>query len=834
MSETLTSTSNLHRAQLLVSLLTLLLGMVWLLAPDESDLGLAHYLPLHTFLESGAIVVAVMIFSVAWHSYRRERSGNVVILACVMIAVALLDFGHVLSFKGMPDFVTPAGVEKSIDFWLAARFMAALGLVAVALRPDVPLKSPGMRHVLLVLVLAMVAGAYWVALFAAEILPRTFVEGQGLTPFKIGAEYFIMGLFALAAMSFHRRARMPGHHDGADLFAAAAISVLSEACFTLYTGVSDTFNLLGHVYKGVAYFYLYRAVFVQSVREPFLRAAAAEEEAFVRVEELGESRRIIENARKEWAAAFDAVQSPMFLHDRDYRILRANRAYARCAGLSYREFVGRPYWEVFPKGTGPTVACAELMAHDHDVQMEEIYPGDGRIYLSRGSVVRDEAGNYTFSVHVMDDITERKTLEERLRFQASHDALTDLVNRREFEERLRQRLEEESRNDVTAALLYIDLDQFKVLNDTCGHAAGDALLRELGSVLQAEMGPSQLLARLGGDEFGVLAEHCALDEALEIAERLLDAVNDFRFTWEGKPFTLGASVGVVMLSADTTKDMAGVLSAADTACYMAKDLGRNRVQVFEWDDREIAARRDQMHWVGPIRTALDEGRFRLWFQRIVPFAATGKPHFEVLLRMVGEDGLIVPPAKFVPAAERYGLAPALDRWVIEHALVTYAASGQKGDVMGINLSGASITDDTLPAFVDAMLHAHGVAPQAICFEITETAAISHLGRAQDFIAHIKALGCRLALDDFGSGMSSFAYLKNLPVDYLKIDGAFVRNLLQDRMDLAFVEAIVRMARALGIETIAEFVENDAIREKLRELGVNYCQGYGIHKPEPWG
>ena len=444
-------------------------------------------------------------------------------------------------------------------------------------------------------------------------------------------------------------------------------------------------------------------------------------------------------------------------------------------------------------------------------------------------------------VRLLADIEARRSAEATLSWQATHDTLTDLENRRQFEATLARHLESARGRGTSHAVLYIDLDQFKVVNDTCGHAAGDELLRQLSRVLLAGMRRGDSLARLGGDEFGVALERCDLLQAQRVAAHLLAQIRAFRFAWQGQVFALGASIGVAAVTAES-RDLESVLAAADTACAVAKDRGRNRVQVYSESDEEVSARHGQMGWFSRITRCVEEGRFYLHCQRVVALGgagASGEEYIELLLRMTDEDGRLVLPGAFIPAAERYHLMGTIDRWVVGRALRCLGAIslGRRASAaaprFGVNLSGMSLGD---PAFADYVLECFeqtGTPPSAVCFEITETAAISNLARAARFIGRFRDLGCRFALDDFGAGLSSFAYLKSLPVDYLKIDGGFVRGSCCDRVDLAAVDAARRLAQAVGAKTIAECVETTEILERMRDLGIDFGQGHLIHVPEPY-
>ncbi|WON72758.1 EAL domain-containing protein [Nitrosospira sp. Is2] len=447
--------------------------------------------------------------------------------------------------------------------------------------------------------------------------------------------------------------------------------------------------------------------------------------------------------------------------------------------------------------------------------------------------ILDQHGEIVGTVLVFHDVTHAEKMAMQMTHQASHDALTGLINRREFERRLDHALVTAKVDAKQHTLLYLDLDQFKIVNDTCGHMAGDELLRQLTSVLQAKVRRNDTLARLGGDEFGVLLESCTTVPAVNVAEMLLKTVHEFRFVCKEKVFQLGLSIGLVTFS-DGKETLADILRMADAACYLAKDKGRNRVQIYTPEDAALAQRSREMGWVVRIQKALEENRFVLYSQKILRLnSLEDGDHYELLLRMQDEDGTLIPPMAFIPAAERYGLMPQLDRWVITTAFAQYEGRHPAGTSVGtcaINLSGASICDENFYEFVTEQFDLYKVPPGGICFEITETSAISNLTQAVVLMGKLKEQGCRFSLDDFGSGMSSFTYLKRLPVDYLKIDGEFVKDMMDDPIDQAMVEAINSIGHVMNIKTIAEFVENDAILGALERIGVDYAQGYGIEKP----
>jgi two-component system CheB/CheR fusion protein len=539
----------------------------------------------------------------------------------------------------------------------------------------------------------------------------------------------------------------------------------------------------------------------------------------------------------------DSAGEGIYSVDREGRCTFVNRAAQDLLGYSRHELLGKrmgmlvhrsepggsdqedsPVSVVLRTGSGVRVDDELIWRKD-----DSSFPAEYSSYpiLEDGQVVG--------AVVVFRDVTEARSMAMQLEYQATHDALTGLANRREFQIRLDHALlkaRHEGRNHV---LLFLDLDQFKVVNDTSGHAAGDELLRALADEFKAMIRSGDTLARLGGDEFGLLLESCDLDYGLKLAERIRKAVQDFRFGWEGNNFTIGVSIGVVPISAESL-NTAAVLAAADTACYSAKDAGRNRVKVYRADDTAFMRRQGDMRWIGQVHQALRENQLQMFYQTLRPLSGRAEPglHIELLLRMKTYKGEYISPSAFLPAAERAGLTPEIDRWVIHRAFSWLAQRGEDEELTlcSINLSGHSLSDRNFLEFVIQQFEHHGLEPSRVCFEVTETAAIANLSNARRLFSTLAKMGSRFALDDFGTGMSSYSYLKSLPVDYLKIDGTFVRDIATDPIDLALVKSINDIGHVMGKQTIAEYVENGDILEKVIELGVDFAQGYEVDRPRP--
>ncbi|MDI1230225.1 MAG: EAL domain-containing protein [Methylobacter sp.] len=545
-------------------------------------------------------------------------------------------------------------------------------------------------------------------------------------------------------------------------------------------------------------------------------------------------------AKDRYLALYDDNPTMVFNLKVDGRILSVNRTGARHLGLSVDEVQGCSIFDFVHGDDLPIMhdlveCCLTRPLRVYKQELRQICH-KGRIIWVRATARLVENEHQQNSLLLVgEDITEARLLSENIAYQASHDALTGLANRSEFDSYIKQAVALAYADNSEHVLCYLDLDQFKVVNDTCGHLAGDELLRQLGELLRTHTRKQDFVARLGGDEFGVLMINCSLNEAFLACENLRDLVKDFRFAWEDRSFTIGVSIGISAING-SSGNAVNLLKEADSACYVAKDNGRNRVHVFSPDDEELALRQGEMQWVEKIQQGLEQNRFCLYGQPIVAITPHEEGmHFETLVRYRENDGGIIPPGAFLPAAERYNLAPLLDRWVISHLfewIATKPGFIDELSLCSVNLSGLSLSDETMLAFISEQFSKWAIPAHKICFEVTETAAIANLSYATKFIKQLKERGCLFSLDDFGSGLSSFAYLKNLPVDYLKIDGLFVKDMLNDKVDLAMVKSINEVGHVMGKKTIAEFVENEQIFNLLNVLGVDYAQGYGIGKPVP--
>lgn len=543
---------------------------------------------------------------------------------------------------------------------------------------------------------------------------------------------------------------------------------------------------------------------------------------------------------------YDQINDGIIAVDREGRITYLNIVAEQLTGWTLGEAWGANIDDIYHVLDEERLEGVENPVAQCFRTHENVINQDARVLLRKGGweffvtdstiPLFDTQSDISGAVMIFTDISELRGVERRLEYEVNHDSLTGLINRNQFVRHLQDVLENIHAGEGQHALLHLDLDQFKLINDSYGHDAGDKLLRELSAMLVAQLSEGDCLARLGGDEFGIILKKYPLDRAKRKAKHLCSSIRDYCFYWQDKPFHIGASIGLVPLH-DQDQELPQILRMANSACYVAKQQGRNRVHIYQHQDSTLTQRDGDIRWTKRIRHALRENRFQLYCQNIVPLAADGSlnTHNEILLRMIDEDGKVLRPAAFIAAAERYHLMPAIDRWVITAAMQLLGercARGESNSVYSINISGQSLDDEEFLGFVVDQFDRGKVSPETICFEITETTAASSLMVVQRFIAVLRGMGCLFALDDFGRGVSSFAYLKNLDVDYLKIDGMFVRDLAADKVGFAMVESINNISHIMGVQTIAEFVETNEVLEKLVEMGVDHVQGYHLGHPQP--
>ncbi len=540
---------------------------------------------------------------------------------------------------------------------------------------------------------------------------------------------------------------------------------------------------------------------------------------------------------------YDDNPSMFFTVERDGTMSSVNRYGAEMLGYEVDALIGRAFEELYPEDQRQALRehlerCFEEQETLHRWEARKRHQDGSTLWVrTTARVVVADDGEPSLLI-VCEDLTETRTLSEILNYESSHDSLTGLLNRREFERRVTEALRRSEDSASEHALCYVDLNQFQLINETLGHEAGDDLLRRLARLFQQQARPRDALARLGGDEFGVLMEFCSVAEACDVARSIRRAIESFRFDWQEQRLSVSAGIAVVPIGVAGSQEIGQVMQAADTACFAAKQAGLNQIHVYHPEDVEIARRQGEMRWVSRILMALQEDRFTLYQQRISPVADDGGGHhFEILLRMLDADDGTIAPGSFLPVAERHRLIERLDRWVIANTLEWLASQrAELADLFlcAINLSGHSLGNERTLRFLEDQIARFEIPPEKLCFEVTETVAAQDPDKATRFIGALRDRGCHIALDDFGTGVSSFGYLRTLPVDFVKIDGIFVKDILEDPADDVLVASINRVAHALGKKTIAEYVESEQILRRMAEIGVDFVQGYGVGPPEPLG
>lgn len=936
-------------AMLVIACLAILSGIPHAMLPQP--VMLEDYLAFHNMVEILAVVVAAMIFGVGWHAAKARGPAFLIVLSVAFLAVGLLDVAHLLSYAGMPHFVTPSGAEKAINFWLAARITAAVALLAAVLMPRVSVNS-GLRYAALAAALAWVGAVYWVVIYQTEWLPATFIPGQGLTPFKIGVEYFIVGLHVAAALVILSRPRTVSNDAAPYLLAAVSIMALSELSFTLYSQVNDGFNFLGHVYKVVAYGFLYRAIFVVAVQQPHRELAVSET-----------------NSRKNeqrFRMIFDAAPNALFLLDAGGRIVMVNSTAETMLGYSHGEMIGQPMETLFPEtmrttyaeqharhtahpAPGPVAVQGDLYVRHKNgdgipvsISLSQIVLDDKRETLA---VVRDttttkemenllrrhsqefqalvdnapdviarfdreqrflyanpaielaigvghgecwgktwaelglpleaaepwrhsvdevfehgeaatvECGieipqlglrhfhvrmvperdmeNRVVSVLVIArDISERKRHEDQLFHQARHDVLTGLPNRALILDRLQQAISHAQRGQRLLAVAYLDLDHFKDINDTLGHDAGDELLRQAATRINGALRQGDTVGRQSGDEFILLLPDIVhIEDVTIVAEKVLDTLVR-PFMLNGREVYVTGSLGLSICPSDG-EDAESLLRNADIAMYRAKEEGRNsfRFYVSEMDER-MRARVEIEH---DLRLAIKRGELMLHYQPRVSLISGAILGFEALVRWNHPREGLISPDRFIGVAEDTGLIMPLGDWVLETACRRarqWQDMGLPEMRMSVNLSARQFRDPGLVGRVERVLAETGLDPAFLELEITESTVMHDSEAAIGTLRALKKLGIALSVDDFGTGYSSLSYLKLFPIDVLKIDRSFVRDLTTDADDAAIVRAIVTLSHSLGLVVVAEGVEEVAQAAFLRDVKCDELQGYYFSRPLP--
>jgi len=819
------NSSELTRAWRWVAALALTYALLWF-SGEKADLGLSGYLPLHTTMEMASIVAAMLSFGIAWYAYAEDRAGNVVLIGTVLFGTALLDFAHVLSFQGMPVFVTASSPHKAITFWLAARYLAAFGLLIIALRDWQRPLAPKTRYWLLASVAAYVAAICRLQLFNPELVPEFFIAGQGLTPLKVFLEYILVAIDVSAALIFYHQARNGARFNAADLFAAAAIAALSELCFTLYASVSDLFNTAGHLYKIVCYGFIFRAVFVATVRQPFTALSVA----------LDKERQLSAE-QHTFVRTLNMLDEAVLEITLGGKVISANQGWWKLAGIA-------------PDSDCRVQDClSEEDRSAFELHLEKLASGDRREFKGRFRVLSDhhaeqwiecrflaEVGDdgHTVSVRgVLRDITKSYQQERHITHMALHDALTGLPNRVLLEDRLHIAIQLAARSHRHVAVCFLDLDHFKDVNDAYGHKTGDALLVMLSALLKKELRECDTLARWGGDEFVMLLPELACgDDARQVAQKLLQVM---RQTFELEDLAVSATFSMgIALYPDDGGNLDELLAQADRAMFYAKSQGRNNCQLFSDMSHRGLGKKDLYIQVR-LAQAIREERITVWFQPQVKVSAEGVrlTGAEALARWHDEELGWISPASFIPMAENLGLIGALGSSVRRQALGHFQVWRQTRPEfqLAINVSKRQLfaTD-----FIDTLLAdvAHyEIPPSALVLEVTESVALMDVEFAEERLRQLSAAGFPLSIDDFGTGYASLSQLHELPVSELKIDISFVRR-INTPEGLRMVQVIINLAQTLRLRTVAEGVEDQATATILHELGADLLQGYYFAHPCP--
>ena len=818
---------NLTRAARWVGGLALLYVLLWIF-PFAADMGLSRFLPLHTALETAAIVAAMLSFGIAWNAWAESRPGNVILIGAVLFGAGLLDFAHTLSYHGMPDFVTPSSAQKGIAFWLAARYLVAVGLLAAALRPWRASLRANIRYRLMTWVAVYVMAIYWLVLFHPDQLPDFFVVGRGLTPLKVLLEHGLVALYATTAVLFYRQARRGAGLNAVELFSAAAIAALSELCFTLYASVSDVFNIAGHFYKVLSYGFIFRAVFVDSVRQPFEalnvalakeRDLSAEQNSFVSTLNMLDeavleitAEGLIIRANAGWwqligatpAADFKLLDS-MKEEDRD-----GFRLYLLELNDGLRdEFRGR--FRFAGAQLDKLMDCRFVAERD----------SEGRMYGVRG---------------VLRDITKSHQQERHIAHMALHDALTNLPNRALLEDRIHKAIQLAERRGHRVAVCFIDVDHFKNINDAYGHKTGDALLVNLAQAIKNKLHDGDTLARWSGDEFVILLpELTGADLGRQVAQGLVDEIQQ-TFELDGLAVNVTFSMGIALYP-DDGQDVDELLAQADRAMFHAKAQGRNNFQMF-CDMANKGLDKKELHIQSRLAQAISDERIAVWFQPLVAArlqrnGGVRLAGVEALSRWHDEDLGWILPGRFIPMAESLGLIAELGNLVRRQAFEQFRQWRTTHPALHLALN---ISKRQLFAanFIDVLkedVEFYGIPTTAVILEVTESVAMMDVEFAEERLRQLSAAGFTLSIDDFGTGYASLSQLHELPVGEVKIDISFVRR-IHTPEGLRMVQAIVSMAQALELRTVAEGIEDEATAVVLRRLGVDLLQGYHFGRPCP--
>ena len=805
------------RVAVLLLVLALCQFIAWVIPATPGASGIEHYLPLHALMETVAIVIAMMVFMVGWNSHGEKTSGNLVLLSCLFFAIGWLDFSHTASYSGMPDFVSHNGPDKQLNFWIAARLLAAIALLLVALRPwDRGIRKYSKYALLIALMLGVVA-LNWVVIHDQEALPDLFIPGQGLTPLKKNLEYACIAINLITMLLLWTKMRTTQTFNAPLLFAAAAVMAMSEFYFTLYTTMTGAYNVLGHVYKVISYLIIYRAVVVESIERPYLQLA---------------------QTRKNLALAVEASTTGMIMVDGEGRITLTNAQTDTMFGYPSGALVGVSIQALIPPAQREQHA---LLVQSYLHGPTERKMGEGRELFGRHKLghdfrveigltpISDEGNHYVIASIV--DVTTRVEHEQRINQLIYFDPLTGLPNRTLLQDRVSQAIRTASRVNACLAIFFLDLDHFKNVNDSLGHSTGDDLLVAVGERLKTSVRESDTVARLGGDEFVIALAVADATDAAVIAIKLQESLS--------QPYVIGPhmlvatpSIGIAMYPEDGA-DFAVLYQHADTAMYQAKEDGRNGYRFFT---KKMHSHTERMLTLGnAMHKALEQEQFYLNYQPQLSVDGRRVVGVEALLRWLHPTLGMISPAEFIPLAESNGQIISIGTWVLRTAvrqLRAWMDAGLPPMVMAVNLSAVQFRQPNLPVLVTQILEEAALPPHYLELELTEGVTMGDPQSAIGVMDELHARGVRMSIDDFGTGYSSLSYLKKFKIYKLKIDQSFVRDIATDPDDRAIVTAIVEMSHSLGFVAIAEGVETPAQQEFLIQNGCDEVQGYLFSKPLP--
>lgn len=766
----------------------------------------------HILTEIFSVLVSILVFSTGFHIPEEQRPLAPIFLAAAFLGVGMLDFLHLVSYPGLADFITPNTPQKATLFWMAARLLAAVAMVVYVLLPTTPLPTgAAIRPSLLAASFGYTLIWGYIGIWRADWLPLVYDPARGLTTFNVATEWVVTVLHLAALVLLLAKGDEAVRGNRKTLVVALTMMIAAELCFTLYRELTDATSTLGHLYKIAAYLMIYRGIFLESVRLPLIR--------------LDLTRQALARSEKEWQDTFDAITDPVFIHDHEYRVIRCNRSYAAAARLGNAAIIGRPYYEIFPKTATPAACCRAALSRQEGIAEETYVPELDRYYNIHFIPVNDAKGSYRHSLHVMNDITAHKLHEKELRYRATHDALTGLPNRTLFLDRLNQALHQAKHSNQLVVIMLLDLDNFKAVNNGYGHAVGDEFLVKMATRFRRALRESDTVARLGGDEFAVLLPNFkSIEKTARVVEKIRETFATPILMESGLELYSGASIGIAFFPQDGT-DEHTLMRHADLAMYHAKAAGRGTWAFFGPDIDQRLHEDLQLH--GRLKHALDEGRFTLHYQPQVETTTGSLVSAEALLRW--HDDLLgeVSPVRFIAVAEATGLIHLIDEWVLGEACRQIAAWHRRGQALrvAVNVSAIQFRRQDFVAMVRSCLTATDAPPSLLTLEITETTAMADIAQARRHLEELSTLGVRFALDDFGTGHSSLSYLKSLPINEVKIDRSFIRDIAQDPDDEVIIQAIIGLAHSLNIRVVAEGVETETQRAFLRQHGCDLCQGW---------